>query len=137
MVSTKTLLLKHYYRRQGNCRFRIDFCYSTLLRFHSILFFSRRKVWRFQACDSGNRAVRNSRDPVPLSSRWRPNLWPEAQRENRRGIALNLLTCPPPPPGEETRGRNHRKLADSWVTAFFLTIVISRCLFFWGGGGSR
>ena len=39
---------------------------SILLRFHSILCFSLRNFWRFQARDSGNRAVRDSRS-VPLS----------------------------------------------------------------------
>ena len=34
---------------------------STLLRFHSFFCFSLRNIWRFQARDSGNRAIRDSR----------------------------------------------------------------------------
>ena len=34
---------------------------STLLRFHSFFCFSLRNFWRFQARDSGNRAIRDSR----------------------------------------------------------------------------
>ena len=39
------------------------FCDSTLLRFDTFFCFSLRKFWRFQAPDSGNRAIRDS---VPL-----------------------------------------------------------------------